>query len=152
MYSEKHTGPGFKYEIGVCIKTGFMVWVNGPYKAGTHDLPLFRDELEKRLLPWELVEGDKGYSGNIKVRCPDSGINTQERRDKMVVRARHEAVNGRLREFNVISCIFHHATGGYEDMKNKHAYCFGAVATITQLKLLRGETNTFQVTYTAQYA
>ena len=55
MYSEKHNGPGFKYEVGVCIKTGFMVWVNGPYKAATHDKPLFEDALEKRLLPWELV-------------------------------------------------------------------------------------------------
>ena len=33
MYSEKHNnGLGFKYKVGVCIKTGFMVWVNGPYK------------------------------------------------------------------------------------------------------------------------
>ena len=27
-YSHKFKGPGLCYEIGVCIKTGWIVWVN----------------------------------------------------------------------------------------------------------------------------
>ena len=33
-YSHKFRGPGLRYEIGVCIKTGWIVWVNGPFPAG----------------------------------------------------------------------------------------------------------------------
>ena len=30
-YSHKFKGPGLCYEIGVCIKTRWIVWVNGPF-------------------------------------------------------------------------------------------------------------------------
>jgi hypothetical protein len=31
-WSYKLNGPGMHYEIGVCIATGHIVWLNGPYK------------------------------------------------------------------------------------------------------------------------
>jgi hypothetical protein len=33
-YSHKFKGPGVRYEVGVCIQTGHMCWVNGPYPCG----------------------------------------------------------------------------------------------------------------------
>ena len=33
-YSHKFKGPGLHYKIGVCIKTRWLVWVNGPFPAG----------------------------------------------------------------------------------------------------------------------
>ena len=33
-YSRKFKGPGLRYEVAVCIKTGWIVWVNGQFPAG----------------------------------------------------------------------------------------------------------------------
>ena len=33
-YSHKFKGPGLHYEIDVCIKTGWIVWVNGYFLVG----------------------------------------------------------------------------------------------------------------------
>ena len=33
-YSYKFKGPGLRYEVAICIKTGWIVWVNGPFPAG----------------------------------------------------------------------------------------------------------------------
>ena len=33
-YSHKFKGPGLRYEVAICIKTGWIVWVNGPFPAG----------------------------------------------------------------------------------------------------------------------
>ena len=44
--SEKFNGPGVKYEVGICIQTGWIVHVNGPYACGQwHDLAVARDSL-----------------------------------------------------------------------------------------------------------
>jgi len=86
MYSKKHNGPGIKYEIGVCIRTGHIVWINGPFKAGElNDLGVFELELQRQLEDWEMVEVDSGYLGNAKCKVPAQGIDTQERKDKSVV-------------------------------------------------------------------
>ena len=51
-YSHKFNGPGVRYEVGICIQTGWIVWVHGPFPAG--DFPdikilLFRAE---RVIAW----------------------------------------------------------------------------------------------------
>jgi hypothetical protein len=33
-YLHKLYGPAACYELGVCIKKGWVVWANGPYEAG----------------------------------------------------------------------------------------------------------------------
>lgn len=30
-FSHKFKGPGVRYEVAVCIKTGDVVWINGPF-------------------------------------------------------------------------------------------------------------------------
>jgi len=43
-YSHKFQGPGLRYEIGLCIRTGFIVWVYGGRPCGQcSDLKLARD-------------------------------------------------------------------------------------------------------------
>ena len=39
MYWEKFNGPGLKYEVGVCIKTGYIVWISA------HFLPEIQSQL-----------------------------------------------------------------------------------------------------------
>ena len=41
IFSKKFNGPGIKYEVGICIKTGFIVWINGPFPAGNSEATIF---------------------------------------------------------------------------------------------------------------
>lgn len=36
-YSEKFNGPGVKYEVGISIAQGEIIWINGPFVASTND-------------------------------------------------------------------------------------------------------------------
>ena len=73
------------------------------------------------------------------MKTPDMGHTSRERKMKSNVRAQHEAVNGRLKQFNVLTTHFRHLKPRNE-VKNKHKACFFAVAVITQLKFtLDGE-------------
>ena len=49
-YSQKCNGPARKYEIGVCICTGSIVWIHGPHKAGKADATIFKEHLASVLL------------------------------------------------------------------------------------------------------
>ena len=41
-YSHKFKGPGLKYELGICIQTGWICWWNGPFPCGNPDLAIAR--------------------------------------------------------------------------------------------------------------
>ena len=64
-YSPKFKGAGLRYEIGISILGGDIVWVNGPFPCGQYnDLTIFmeygmKDNLEEN----ERVECDDGYGG-----------------------------------------------------------------------------------------
>ena len=62
-YSFKLNRAGIRYEVGICIQTGNIVWYFGGYKAGKfNDLQLARQEFTSMLLPGEKAIADKGYS------------------------------------------------------------------------------------------
>jgi hypothetical protein len=43
-YSHKFKGPGQRYEVGLCIQTDWIVWVNGPFPCGSHsDIKIARE-------------------------------------------------------------------------------------------------------------
>jgi hypothetical protein len=139
-YSHKFKGPGLRYEIAVCIQTGDIVWVNGPYKCGRWpDLKIFRDRLKGLLIPREQVEADKGYRGDDKVRHPNMARSYAELYAKKLARGRHETINCRLKRWGILSHVFRH------DL-NKHGHAFMAVAVLTQLTFDHGF-KPFQVNY-----
>ena len=148
-YSKKLNGPGLSYEVGVCIKTGHIVWINGPFVASTNDATIFKSQLTHLLCEDEAVEVDAGYKGDHKMKSPNIGMTRAMRKEKSVVRGRHENVNGRLKQFNVLTTHFRH-TSPREKMMEKHGKCFAAVAVITQLKFLSGE-SIYDVEYNASY-
>ena len=55
-------------------------------------------------------------------------------------RSRHETVNKRMKQFNVLKNCFRH------DIE-KHGYCFDAIAVITQLAIAKGGEPLFPVPY-----
>ena len=73
FYSFKFKKSGLRYEICLCIKTGEIVWINGPYECGMwNDLQIFRNSLMSHLEPGERVEADDGYIGEHPqhIKCP----------------------------------------------------------------------------------
>ena len=59
---------------------------------------------------------------------------------KSNARAQQEALNSRLKQFNVLTTHFRHTKPNRETMMERHGQCFDAVAVITQLKFLLGAT------------
>ena len=64
-FSHKFRGPGIRYEIGLCIKTGNIVLAHGGYPCGEwSDLRLARDAFINHLEIGEKAVADKGYRDN----------------------------------------------------------------------------------------
>ena len=86
-----------------------------------------------RLEDVERVEADKGYRGasgkvDLPHECLGRSNPIKQRRSKALVRARHETLNKRLKQFNCLKMIFRH------DL-SKHKTTFKAVCVITQYTL-----------------
>ena len=81
-YSHKFKRAGVRYEVAVCIQTGDIVWVNGPYPCGRWpDISIFRDKLKWKLAAGEKVEADRGYRGEKQyIRTPDSAVSQEDKR------------------------------------------------------------------------
>ena len=60
-FSHKFNGAGVKYEIGVCIKTGWVCWFNGPFPCGNPDITIARLGVVEYLEPNEKILADGGY-------------------------------------------------------------------------------------------
>ena len=139
-YSHKFKGAGLRYEIGVCIQTGDIVWTHGPFAAGAWpDINIFRAKLKRMLAPGELVVADKGYRGDKSVRIPSGSVSNTDRRAMQKALARHETINRRFKCFSVLCDRFRHEL-------RLHGKCFGAVALAVQLSFNRGE-KPYRVTY-----
>lgn len=134
FYSHKFKDSGVRYEVALCIKTGWICSIAGPYPAGEWpDINIFRDNLKTRLLPNELVEADLGYEGDEKVLDQDSCFNLVQWDMKCYVRSRHEHVNQRIKLFQVLNVPFRHRLS-YTNL-SKHKVCFDTAATIVQLNI-----------------
>jgi hypothetical protein len=151
IFSPKLNGPGFKYEIGVCVLTGDIVWVNGPFKAGRHDVTIFsEDGLKFALAEDEAVEVDAGHQGDDALKNPNVAQTRADRREKSVVRACHETINSWFKKFEVLNVAFRHHGDTKRSLEEKHRICFDAVAVITQLRF-EFHDGPFDVEHAARY-
>jgi len=128
-YSHKFRGPGLRYEVGVCCRTGWIVWAHGPFPCGEWpDLKIFKNYMMVKLDANERVIADNGYPTRgiytIIPRMLDQG----DRRMHSLIRARHEIINRRLKQWQVLG-------GRFRNGLKRHGFAFFAVATITQLML-----------------
>jgi hypothetical protein len=119
--------------VGLNIQTGFICWINGPFAPGVwNDLAIFRLKLKTLLPPGEKIEANDGYRGDERTSTTLDARNMRESLMKDRARSRHETVNRRFKQFNCLSQIFRHE-------KEKHAFCFEAVAVITEIGIESGE-------------
>ena len=127
---------GLRYEIALCIQTGDIVWLNGPFPCGRNpDITIFRSSLMSHLAPAERVEADDGYIGEAPrhVKCPKSFTNPQETEFmQQRVRNRQETVNKRFKDWGVLRQLFRHSLPDHGDI-------FRAIAVLTQLAINAGE-------------
>ena len=131
-FSHKFNAAGLRYEVGVCIQTGWICWIIGPFACGKwSDLKIFRVALKKKLVPRERVEADGGYRGDIRISDPEDAANMQESCMKSAARSRHETINRRFKQFDCMKNFRHD--------KDIHVNLFEAVATITQIGFENGE-------------
>lgn len=80
-YTKKFNASGLRYEIGVCILTGWIVWLMGPFPCGDWpDIVCFRYALKHMLDDGEWVEADDGYVGEdpATVKVPGSVLHDQD--------------------------------------------------------------------------
>ncbi len=86
------------------------------------------------LEPYKRIEANDGYRGHAdKVKCPKNNVNpVKNLKMQGCIRARHETLNGRLKNWGILSQVFHH------DIWH-HGVVLRACAVITQLTIEHGE-------------
>jgi hypothetical protein len=128
-YSHKFHGPGLRYEIGLCIRTGDIVWASGGYPCGQWpDLRIARELILEEIQPGELIIADRGYNDPQFFDFPRDDADQQKR----LILARHETVNRRIKQFRCMSNRFRHEL-------HLHPRFFNAVVNLTQLLIEHGE-------------
>jgi len=143
-YTQKLKHAGLRYEVGICIQTGWIVWINGPYAPGDWpDLAISRDGLNEALAADEFFLADGTHRDGNGWSFTPTGINNPDQYMKAVARARHETINGLFKQFHCLrDCFRHHRT--------KHGRVFYAVANIVQA-MIKIENPTFQINYDDNY-
>jgi hypothetical protein len=129
-YSHKFHGPGLRYELGLCIRTGEIVWAHGGLPCGEwSDLRLARDAIIHVLDPGERIIADRGYRDQTFFDIPNGNEDDEQKRK---ILARHETVNRRIKQFCCMSQRFRHSL-------RLHPRFFHAVTNLTELMIENGE-------------
>ncbi len=127
-YSHKFRAAGLRYEIALCIRTGHIVWAHGGYPCGLYtDLVLAREAFILNLKKDEKAMADKVYKDPLSFILPTP----QNKGLHGVIMARHEHVNGRIKQFEILNQRF-------RNQLEKHPIVFHAVVNVTQLMLENG--------------
>lgn len=125
-YSHKFNGPGVRYEIGLSIGNGDIVWASGGLPCGEWpDIEIAKD-LYIYYAKNEISLADKGYRFQNYFKQPTS----QKQRTLL---ARHETLNGRLKTFEILN-------GRFRNELKKHPMVFHACINILQVCIQNGET------------
>jgi DDE superfamily endonuclease len=134
-YSHKFHKAAVNYEVAIDLWKSKVVWINGPFPAATHDLTIYQKEegLRSKVPVLKKVIADNGY------QCQDdNNLSTPNKFDSEEVkefnkraRARHETLNKRLKDFNVLKDSFGHEL-------DKHKFVFEAVCVLVQYDMNNG--------------
>ena len=137
----KFKNAGVRYEIGICIQTGEIVWVNGPFPCGSypdHVIVALPGGLIDNLSLGEQYLCDGVYKYKPGAVTP-TGLNNPDDRMKSIARAWHDTVNSRFKRFGVLRNRFRHHV-------SKHRCCAWSVFNLIQVEI-EEESSLFQVQY-----
>ena len=139
--SQKMKHAALKYEIVLDVYKARCLWINGPFKGGTHDMTVFRNGLKEKMLelPGKILIGDSIFKSGEKypeedgMFAPPRAIDNKELKHfKSRVRCRHETFNARLKYFAILSDCFRST-----DLE-KHQTAFEAICVIVQCQMDNG--------------
>lgn len=120
-----------RYDVGVSINGGHIMWINGPFRPGEfNNLQILCQNLRNELEENEKVCADDGYGDRKWLR--KCHIEKSEKQFFARIFSRHESVNGMLKRFRVFTVPFRHKL-------YKHKVCFYEIANICQALILYGE-------------
>ena len=126
---------GLRYELGISIKTGHCVWINGPHPVGTHNMTIFQKALKYKIQPGEAVIADRGYQTSRKdekfMSTPSKFDDPEVDKFKSRAWCRHEAFNGRIKNYGSMEQTWKHS-------QEKHMWAFTAVVVTIQYQLEHG--------------
>ena len=108
VYSHKFNEPGVGYEIAVAIYEDRVVWINGPFDPSTHDLIIFWSKygLEANMSDRMRGIGDSAYKVGDAMTVHQEGHSKEMANFINRVRARHENVNARMKNFKILFKCF----------------------------------------------
>jgi len=73
FFGAKFNHSSLKYEVGICIATGYIVWINGPLRCGENDINISQTALIGALDRDESAVADEGYGGEPHhIRTPQT--------------------------------------------------------------------------------
>ena len=109
-FSHKFTGAGLRYEVGLAILTGDIVWIQGPLPCGDcwNDITIFWLAIMHYLDENERVEADDGYIGEAPKYVKTPNMFTQQEEQLAMqqrVRNRHETVNKHFKQWGCLTEI-----------------------------------------------
>jgi len=132
-FSHKSGRAGLDYEIGISIYESKVVWINGPFKAGRHDVKIFKEDGLMQMIPLgKRVVADRGYRGAAEVVSYRNDLDNDDVKEfKRRALSRHENFNDRLNSFKALQELFRHS-------HTKHNIAFDAVVVICHLELQNG--------------
>jgi hypothetical protein len=123
-YSHHVKGPALRYEVGVSIFGGDIVWTNGPFRAGcTTETKTSIESLKKTIDPDEIVE-QFSMLGLYSGKKPNSDM------AKLVpkkTRDRQKMINDRLVSFKILQ--------GFRHDILSHEKVFHAIVALVQLSI-----------------
>lgn len=124
-FSHKFKAAGIRYEVGVSIGGGDIVWAFGGFPAGEWpDIKIAKEQYLDYAKD-EVTLADKGYRLGGYFKNPS---NTKEK----LLLARHETLNRRLKQFQALGARYRHPL-------HKHPKIFHACVNLVQMCIDCGE-------------
>ena len=130
-FSHKYGKAGLDYELGISLTTQQLVWMNGPFPAGSNDVSIFTSKglKDKLIQAGKKAIGDGGYHGHHKaISTPNSFDMKIVKKLKGRALKRHETFNNLLKNFKCLDGRFRHSQKRFAD-------CCEAVCVICQYQI-----------------
>jgi hypothetical protein len=136
FYSHKFHQSALCYEIAISVFTNNVVWVNGPFPAGTGDRDIFRQGLQAKIPAGRKAIADGAYqAADLPMIMVTRNTHSKATRKTISrAKARQEGFNSKLKNFKILSETFRHSVGAE---CSKHRICFEACVVICTYQIER---------------
>ncbi len=127
LYGHKFMFAGLRYEVGVSIERGNLMWVNGAIPCGIfQDLVIFRHGVKKFLSENKKIVANKGYPDERCLKSDEAPTEHENLHGE--IRAGNESASRRFKQFSALTSTFRHSL-------DLHGYVFHAIANLSHVSI-----------------